>query len=485
MASSCQSRGSRVNRRSLWSRPRGGLGTGVALAVLAVTAGGFTAAPPAAALTAATTTLAQAATGATPAASPLAAGTARWPATSGPLGTAQACTAPAQGYVACQALGDTSLHWYGTAWATGAPPAVSPRPAPPAPPAPPADPGPAEATPAGISLAPFMAADLQAAYKLPSSLLGGRQTVAIVDAYDDPDAAADLAAYRQANHLHPCDAAFECFEKVNQEGQQGDYPHPNGGWAVEESLDLDMVSAVCPNCKIILVEADNGSIANMWAAEDAAAKLGANVISNSYGAPEFAGEAAAGAAFDHPGIAIVAAAGDNGFGTEVPAAYGSVIAAGGTTLYRDASRRGWSEDAWSGDGVTATGSGCSAYIAKPAWQHDKLCGTRTVADVSAVADPATPVAIYDTDGHAGWIAVGGTSVATPIIAGVYALAGNAAAITPGAWLYAHHRSLFDVTSGFEGTPGANGDCGGSYLCTAGPGYDGPTGWGSPNGIGAF
>jgi hypothetical protein len=397
----------------------------------------------------------------------------------GSLGTSPACGAAAPGYAACQALLDGAVHWYGTAWATGAAPASRPRNSPP-----PAASAPASA-PRAMALAPFMAADLQAAYKLPSGLLGGRQTIAIVDAYDDPNAATDLAVYRTANHLPACGAAFGCFEKVNQQGQQGGYPPANADWALEESLDVDMVSAVCPNCKIILVEATNNSLANLYAAEDEAAKLGADVISNSWDAPEFAGEAAAGAAFRHPGVPIVAASGDYGFSASVPAAYGSVIAVGGTSLYRHAGSRGWAEDDWSGDGQVAAASGCSEFAAKPPWQHDRLCGTRTVADVAAVADPATPVAVYDTFRDRGWSALGGTSVATPIIAGVYALAGNGRDIIPGAWLYAHHGSLFDVTSGFEGTSGATADCGGSYLCTAARGYDGPTGWGTPDGIGAF
>lgn len=152
-----------------------------------------------------------------------------------------------------------------------------------------------------------------------------------------------------------------------------------------------------------------------------------------------------------------------------------MIAVGGTELWRDpASSRGWDEQAWWG-----AGSGCSAYVAKPAWQHDTLCGKRTLADVSAVADPDTPVAVYDTYGYNGWLAVGGTSVSSPILAGVYALAGNSARVDPASWLYAHAGSLNDVAGG------SNGYCGGSYLCAGTPGYDGPTGLGTPNGTGAF
>jgi subtilase family serine protease len=346
---------------------------------------------------------------------------------------------------------------------------------------------------------PYTATDLQAAYRLPSALLGARQTIAIVDAYDDPNAAADLAAYRQANGLPACYAAFPCFTKVNQDGAAGPLPPPDAGWAVEESTDVDMASAICPNCKIVLVEADDDTIANLGAAENEAVKLGAGVIANSYGGPEQDGEAAlCQDYYQHPGVAITVSSGDDGFGVSIPAACGSVIAVGGTTLYRSATARGWSENAWSLEMNQAEsdseylgmgpGSGCSAYIAKPAWQHDPLCGNRTVADVSAVADPFTPVAVYDSYTEPGWIAVGGTSVAAQIIGGVYALAGNAAAINPGAYLYGHASQLNDVTTGSPVTStagGANGFCGGSYLCTPGPGYDGPTGLGTPDGIGAF
>jgi subtilase family serine protease len=331
-------------------------------------------------------------------------------------------------------------------------------------------------------LAPYLAADLQSAYKLPSALLGEGQTIAIVDAYDDPNAETDLAVYRAANSLPACTTANGCFEKVNQTGQQGNYPPADAGWAVEESLDLDMASAICPNCKLVLVEANDADQTgpNLETAENEAATLGANVISNSWGSSEYTGETTDCASyFSHPGVAITVGSGDSGFGAAYPATCAGVTAVGGTTLYHNNSKRGWGETAWSG-----TGSGCSAFIPKPAWQHDRLCGMRTDNDTAAVANPVTPVAIYDSYGEDGWIAVGGTSVAAPLIAGVYALAGNTATIGPGAsWIYAHHQHLYDVTSGSNATAGSG--CGGSYLCTAKKGYDGPTGWGTPHGIGAF
>jgi Subtilase family len=328
---------------------------------------------------------------------------------------------------------------------------------------------------AAAGLQPFNAADLQSAYGLRSAsgLLGGRQTIAIVDAYDDPNAQADLAVYRAANGLPECTADSGCFRKVDQNGGT-DYPPTDPGWAVEISLDLDMASAVCPNCQLLLVESDDEGTDSLGAAVDQAAKLGANAISNSYGTPEWNGQADWGSHFDHPGIAVVAASGDWGFGVYAPAAFSTVVAVGGTTLYHDGSARGWGEKAWS-----YAGSGCSAYAAKPSWQKDRLCAKRAVADVSAVADPDTPVAVYDTFGSDGWLAVGGTSASSPLIAGIYALAGNTESISAVAYPYAHRGSLFDVTTG------SNGACSAGYLCNAVSGYDGPTGNGTPNGIGAF
>ncbi len=151
-----------------------------------------------------------------------------------------------------------------------------------------------------------------------------------------------------------------------------------------------------------------------------------------------------------------------------------MTAVGGTSLTRASNLRGWSETAWSG-----AGSGCSAFEPRPSWQTGSGCSNRTVADVSADADPNTGVAVYDTYRTGGWLVFGGTSVASPIVASVYALAGNQASVSYGSFPYSHTGSLFDVTSG------SNGSCGGSYLCTAEPGYDGPTGLGTPNGTSAF
>jgi len=338
-------------------------------------------------------------------------------------------------------------------------------------------------------------ADLQSAYNLPSSTSGNGETVAVVDAYDNPNAEADLGVYRAQYGLPPCTTANGCFEKVNQEGQQSNYPTADAGWAEEESLDVDMVSAVCPNCHILLVEANSNSITDLGASEDEAVTLGAQYISNSYNTDqESSSELQWDAYYNHPGVVVTASAGDDGYDSDglanigFPAASQYVTSVGGTTLTEDPSvSRGWTETAWGtplkGTLEDGTGSGCSAYETKPAWQKDIGCSNRTDNDVSADADPDTGVAVYDTyGGDPGWEVFGGTSVSSPLIASVYALAGAPAAGTyPASYPYADPSALNDVTSGSNSPDG----CYPTYLCTAGPGYDGPTGLGTPNGVAAF
>jgi subtilase family serine protease len=338
----------------------------------------------------------------------------------------------------------------------------------------------AAATP-NVTPSGYGPADLRSAYNLTGSG-SSSQTIAIVDAFDNPNAESDLAVYRSQFGLPPCTTANGCFKKVNQRGVQGSYPAGNVGWGQEIALDIDMASAICPNCKILLVEADDNSFANLGAAVDRAALMSANTISNSYGGGEFSveGTSTYNGHFNHPGIAITVSSGDSGYGVEFPAASQYVTAVGGTHLVRDGSTRGWSETVWSG-----AGSGCSAYIPKPSWQLDANCSRRTVADVAAVADPGTGVAVYDTYGSGGWLVFGGTSVAAPIIAGVYALAANAGSITYGSYSYSHTGSLFDVTSGSNGNCVHGKRTAGAYLCKGVAGYDGPTGNGTPNGTGGF
>ncbi|MDD1061754.1 putative Ig domain-containing protein [Streptomyces cocklensis] len=331
------------------------------------------------------------------------------------------------------------------------------------------------ATPSG-----YGPTDLQSAYALPSSA-GAGATVAIVDAQDDPSAEADLATYRSQYGLAACTTANGCFKKVNQTGGTS-YPSADSGWAGEISLDLDMVSAVCPQCHILLVEATSASMDDLGTAVNEAVTLGAKYVSNSYGGSEDSSDTTADTQyFNHPGVAITVSSGDSGYGAEYPASSRYVTAVGGTSLSRaSGTTRGWSEKVWGSTTGDGAGSGCSAYDAKPSWQTDTGCTRRTVADVSAVADPATGLAVYDSYQASGWQVYGGTSASSPIIASVYALAGTpAAGSTPASYPYAHTSALNDVTTG------TNGSCGSSYLCTAKAGYDGPTGLGTPNGTAAF
>ncbi|MCQ4042031.1 hypothetical protein [Streptantibioticus rubrisoli] len=334
----------------------------------------------------------------------------------------------------------------------------------------------AAATPSG-----YGPSDLQSAYNLPSATAGSGQTVAIVDAQDDPSAESDLATYRSQYGLPACTTANGCFRKVDQNGGTN-YPAADSSWAGEISLDLDMVSAVCPQCHILLVEAASPSLTDLGTAENKAVSLGAKYISNSYGGAENPAETTVDSQyFNHPGVAITVSAGDGGYGATYPASSQFVTAVGGTALSRAANSRGWTESVWSTDSTHGTGSGCSADEPKPSWQTtDTGCSHRTVADVSAVADPATGVAVYDSYGASGWNVFGGTSASSPIIAATYALAGTPAAGTyPASYPYGRTSALNDVTTG------SNGTCSPGYLCTAGSGYDGPTGLGTPNGTAAF
>ncbi|MGW4486557.1 carboxypeptidase regulatory-like domain-containing protein [Amycolatopsis sp. NPDC004368] len=315
-------------------------------------------------------------------------------------------------------------------------------------------------------------ADLAGAYELPTGTGGDGMTVAIVDAFDTPDAEAEMGVYRAQFGLPPCTVANGCFTRVDQRGGQ-DFPRENTGWQQETMLDLDMVSAVCPRCHILLVEADDDLVPNMGAAVNRAVAMGAKFVSNSYGADEDPSELDLDESYyDHPGVVVTASSGDYGYGPQFPAASPHVTSVGGTSLHRDSTARGWRETVWSG-----TGSGCSAYEPKPAAQTDSGCSRRTIADVAAVADLATGVAVYL---HGTWAVAGGTSASSPIVAAAYALAGEPAAGTyPNALPYRAGATFNDVTEG------ANGTCAPAYLCTAGPGFDGPTGLGTPRGISAF
>lgn len=368
-----------------------------------------------------------------------------------PAGYADPCPAPAGGTAGCAALAGP------TSGATAS----------------------AAATTTWLGYSP---ANLQAAYNLPSTAGGSLVTVAVVTPYHDPDAASDLAAYRSNYGLAPCSVADGCFAQVNQAGTTTPEPAEDSAFTTATSVSLDMISATCPNCHLLLVEANSTAISDLGTAEDEAVTLGANVIDN----PWTIAEASLGSAetsydqyFDHPGVAITAPAGDNGYGVSYPAASQYVTAVGGTTLAPDStSPTGYDETAWAD-----TGSGCSAYEPKPAWQTDTDCGQRMLNDVAALADPQYPVAYYDTPYAGGNSTMGGTDVAAAIVAGIYGLAGIPAAgtypasypylnpggsyTTPGN-AYPYADGLTGISSGY-----ANGSCPVSYWCTPGAGYSGP------------
>jgi subtilase family serine protease len=363
------------------------------------------------------------------------------PSTSSPAATGKhtlrACAAPSKGYAACFA--QTLVNNNGVIPNASSPQGYNP-------------------------------ADIQSAYKLSGS---STATVAIIDAYDDPTAEADLGVYRSQFGLPACTTANGCFKKVNQTGGTK-YPRSNASWAVEISLDIDMVSATCPTCHILLVEASSNSFSNLATAANYASTVsGVKAISNSYGGSDSSETSS----YNHPGIAVTASSGDSGYGIQSPASYPHVIGVGGTSLVHASNTRGWSETAWSG-----AGSGCSSLNAKPSWQTSVTqCSGDAVADVSAVADPNTGVSVYDSTPYQGlsqWEVWGGTSVASPIIASVYALSGNTSGY-PASITWANSSALFDVTSG------SNGSCSPSIWCHAGVGWDGPTGLGTPNGTSAF
>ena len=354
---------------------------------------------------------------------------------------------------------------------------------------------------AATAITGFTPSQLQAAYEAQGSMTGSAagsgETVAVVTAYDDPDAASDLATYRTEYGMDACNVADQCFQKVSQTGSTTQLPTPAAGWTTGAAESMDAISAICPNCHILLVEANSPSIDDLGAATNEAVTLGAKFVDEDW----YKSEASIGAAettydseyFDHPGVAITAPAGDGGYGVNYPAASPYTIAVGGTTLTTGSATPdnpdGYVQTAWTG-----SGSGCSAYEPKPTWQTDTNdCADRTLNDLAAVADPNTPIAYYDTPTEGGWAPDGGagTAAAAAIIAAMYALASVPAAntwpaeypyenpgggyTTPGT-AYPYIDGLKNITTE---TSGATVSCTPSYLCNAGPGYNGPTGLGTP------
>jgi PKD repeat protein len=370
---------------------------------------------------------------------------------------------------------------------------------------------------------------------------GAGQTVGIVDFGGDSKLPNDLNTFDSYYGLAPCTTASGCFTIVGNDGTAAGVPPDAADAAAESSMDVETVHALCQPCKIVLVEApEEPTSLELGTAVDEAINLGADIVSNSYGAIESGPDAEDddAADYDHPGVAILASSGDDGYDDwdepgifdnpeqpEAPASLPTVIAVGGTTLTLNndgtrASETVWNEDEGraadgTGSDPGAGGSGCSTvYNAEP-WQlslpdwRQTGCGTeRLVADVSALADPTPGFDTYDSF-EGGWNTGGGTSLSSPIVSALYALAGGPGGVDyPAQTLYsnlaASPSSFFDVTSG--GTGVCNGksdasatscgdqgstmitaadDCDGTLACNSGPGYDGPSGVGAPNGLAGF
>lgn len=310
-------------------------------------------------------------------------------------------------------------------------------------------------------------ADLQSAYRLPSSTNGRGQTVAVVYFGDDPNAEADLETYRSFYRLPACTRASGCFRKVNENGEERPLPLASRSAATEISLDLDMISATCPNCHLLLIEARSE---NLLRAIREAPRYGATVISNSwiYTGGEWREEGNNDRSLQIPLVPITFPTGDNAEreASKYPSASPYVIAVGGTNLERAENARGWTERAYELSVAT-----CSRYEPKPLWQTDSLCERRAYADVSAAA---VGLSVYDTYLSTGWQRQNGTSASSAIVAGVLALAEETTRQRRAGAFYDDPSGLFDVTTGRTWA------CE-TYFCRAGTGYDGPTGLGTPNG----
>jgi subtilase family serine protease len=333
---------------------------------------------------------------------------------------------------------------------------------------------PAATAPPATGLTPT---GLRDAYKLNGLSASGR-TVAIVDAYGYPNLERDLGVYRSQFGLSACTIANGCLRIINQTGGTT-LPTFNVGWAGEQALDVDAVSAAAPDAKIVVVQAKSASFADLGTAVVTASKqAGVVAISNSYGGSD-AADSTYGTYYNHPGIAVTASTGDSGYqGGSYPASSSYVTAVGGTSLVSAGNTRGWTETVWSG-----AGSGCSSYntALSAAASFGTGCAKRAMADVAAAADPSKGgMAIYYPTSKTAstWAQFGGTSEAAPIIAAVYALSGKTSGYA-NAFPYATPGALFDVTSG------SNGSCPTTQWCTARTGWDGPTGLGTPNGAAAF
>lgn len=334
---------------------------------------------------------------------------------------------------------------------------------------------------------PLTPAQIHSAYSLPLRGVSG-QTIAVVSAFDDAHAQADLTAYSQQYDLPPCTTANGCLRILNQAGQARPVPasDPTGGqWITEAAIGTEMAHAVCQSCKVMLVQADSDDPGDISAAVQTATHAGATVVETSFTVAENLTDAGYFLDYSSGRAAMVAAAGDGGYtgSLNFPASLPDVLSVGGTSLTLGSGGRYWTETVWG-----ETVSGCSEWEPAPLWQQTVAAGAgcgsmRVVTDVSAVADPGVAVHVTGVSTPGGpWYAASGTSVSAPIIAGVIGLAGSVGAREP-QMIYEHAKAdpgaLHHITQGSNGA-----DCT-SVLCRAGPGWNGPTGLGSPNGLAVF
>jgi subtilase family serine protease len=311
---------------------------------------------------------------------------------------------------------------------------------------------------------------------------GSGQTIGIVDAYDDPNIAADLTHFNSTFGLATCTTTNGCFKKVYASGTK---PAANAGWALEIALDVEWAHVIAPKAKIVLVETSSNSLTSLLHGVDVAVQQGASVVSMSWGGDEFSTEHNYDSHFSINNVTFTVSSGDSGFGAQWPASSPNVVAVGGTKLSADSSGNYISESAWSG-----SGGGLSRYESEPSYQSRfpiprDSTGKRAVPDVAYDAAPSTGVPVYNTvlyQGEKGWFQVGGTSASAPQWAGLFAVAnsirhsgGKANLSHTNNTVYAIAKTTYsdyhDIHSGTNGTCGA--------LCTSVTGYDTVTGIGSP------
>ena len=349
----------------------------------------------------------------------------------------------------------------------------------------------------------YSAAELAAAYHLPDAASGTSATVAIIDGGGYPSVEAVLARYRTQFGLPPCTVSAGCLKVVDYQG--GPPLRPDGTdeereLSAETALDVEMVSAACPACKILLVQAPTQdfylssqhtpaqAVPSIAKAVEVAIRSGAAAVSMSFGYPSTKdiNTGPVSAVFSHPGIAFVASSGDSGYHGNVhgywPQNLPTVVSVGGTALYQSDS--GFTSSAWN-----EAGSACETDLppahGQPAAVSAYCSGHRASSDVSAVSDPSTGVAVYDSYGIGGWYVAGGTSAAAPVIAAMFARAGHTSRVDGPSTLYSAPAGAFTDIS--VGQNGAAHSCQTTapQLCVSGPGWDGPTGIGTPNGLAGF